>query len=318
MPDLTGRIAIVTGGTQGLGEAIAREFAQSGVKGIVTCGRSIERGQAVAAGIASRHGTPVEFVTADLSVVEDCRAVVARADEVFGRVDILVNAAAVTDRGTILDTSPELFDQIMATNVRGPFFLMQEATRLMIRENVEGSIVNIGSISALTGQPFISAYCTSKGALATLTRNSAFALLRNRIRVNQLDIGWMASDGEDRIQRAYHGAKDGWQHEAGAHLAYGRLLDPAEVARAVAFAASEEAGMMTGAVIPFDQSVHGGYPSYPPSPAARMEQRRAATRYDCRTAGSRAARVRAPLPGCAVQCRKSGDGRCTCPQQADG
>ena len=114
-------------------------------------------------------GVPVQFVRADLGVVDDCREVVAAAERRFGRVDILVNAGAITDRGNILNTSPELFDAMMAVNVRGPYFLMQDAARLMIRDGIEGAMVNIGSMSALTGQPFISAYCVSKSALATLT-----------------------------------------------------------------------------------------------------------------------------------------------------
>lgn len=195
---------------------------------------------------------------------------IAAADARFGRVDILVNAAAITDRGNILDTAPELFDAMMAVNVRAPFFLMQEAARIMIREGIAGSIVNIGSASSHAGQPFIAAYCASKGALATLTRNTAFALMRNRIRVNQLDIGWMASDGEDRIQREYHGAADDWRAKAAATMPFGRLIDPAEVARTVAWVASDDSGMMTGAVIHFDQSVRGAYDGAPPTPGATM------------------------------------------------
>lgn len=270
MNRLDGRIAIVTGGTQGLGAAIARRFAKAGVDGIVTCGRNVAKGDAVAAGITKDTGIPVHFTSADLGSVEDCRAVVAKADAKFGRIDILVNAAGITDRGDILNTSPELFDAMMAVNVRGPFFLMQNAAKIMIREGIEGAMVNIGSTSALAGQPFIAAYCTSKGALATLTRNTAFAMMRNRIRVNQLNIGWMASDGEDRIQREYHGAGENWLEKAAAEQPFGRLLDPAEVARAVAFLASADAGMMTGTVVNFDQSVWGGYPSAPPAPEAPM------------------------------------------------
>ena len=131
----------------------------------------------------------------------------------------------------------------------------------MIRE-----VVNIGSVSALAGQPFISAYCASKGALATLTRNTAFALLRNRIRVNQLNIGWMSSDGEDRIQRKYHGADNDWLQTASADQPFGRLVTPEEVAKAVTFLASADAGLMTGSVVNFDQSVWGGYPGAPPGP----------------------------------------------------
>ncbi|NBB83270.1 MAG: SDR family oxidoreductase [Alphaproteobacteria bacterium] len=262
--------AVVTGGTQGLGAAIARRFAEAGAAGIVTCGRSAEKGRAVAEAVTAETGVPVNFVAADLAEVADCRRVIEDADARFGRIDILVNAAGLTDRGSLIDTAPELFDRMIAVNTRAPFFLMQEATRRMIRDGVEGRIVNIGSMSGHAGQPFIAPYCLSKGALATLTRNSAFALLRNRIRVNQLDIGWMASDGEDRIQREYHGAESGWQDAAGAQLPFGRLIDPAEVARVVAFLASDDSGLMTGAVVPFDQSVRGGYPFSPPEPVAPM------------------------------------------------
>src|SRR6267378_2044037 len=246
MNGLTGKIAVITGGTQGLGAAIARLFADRGAYGIVTCGRSVAKGQAKAQEIQDATGTKAVFVAADLGKVEDCRAVIAKADAEFGRVDVLVNAAAVTDRGTILDTSPELFDKIFNVNVRGPFFLMQETIKIMRREKIAGSIVNIGSMSAKAGQPFISAYCASKGALATLTQNTAYAVMRNRIRVNGLNIGWMASDGEDRIQREYHKAAPDWLQKAAAAQPFGRLLDPKEVARAVAFLCGEESGLMTG------------------------------------------------------------------------
>lgn len=271
MVRLDDKFAVVTGGTQGLGVAIARQFAELGAAGIVTCGRAVDRGQEHATEITAATGCPVHFVRADLSVVAECREVVAAADEQFGRIDVLVNAAAISDRGTILDTSEELFDRMFATNVRGPFFLMQEAIQRMIRDQVVGSIVNIGSVSALAGQPFISAYCASKGALATLTRNTAFALLRNRIRVNQLNIGWMASDGEHRVQTTFHEQPGNWLEKASATLPNGRLLDPAEVAKAVAFLSSDAAGMMTGSVVNFDQSVWGAYSAGPPVPARAME-----------------------------------------------
>nr|MBA3326055.1 SDR family oxidoreductase [Paracoccaceae bacterium] len=268
MNRLDGRFAVVTGGSQGLGAAIARRFAEAGCAGIVTCGRNAAKGAAVAEAITRDTGVPVHFVVADLAAIADCRAVIAAADTAFGRLDLLVNAAGVTDRGTLIDTSEALFDRIVAVNLRAPFFLMQDAVRIMIRDGTEGAIVNIGSTSARAGQPFIAAYCASKGGLATLTRNAGFALLRNRIRVNQLDIGWMASDGEDRIQREHHGASDDWLAEASASQPFGRLVLPEEVARAAAFLASGDSGLMTGAVIQFDQSVWGGYAAAPPTPEA--------------------------------------------------
>ena len=112
----------------------------------------------MAASIEAAHGTKVIYQQADLGKVEDCRAVVAACDMAFGKVDVLVNAAAITDRGTILDTSPELFDQMFAVNVRAPFFLMQETIKLMKRNGTEGSIVNIGSMSAIGGNKRLAAH----------------------------------------------------------------------------------------------------------------------------------------------------------------
>lgn len=268
---LNGKIAIVTGGTQGLGAAIAMLFAQAGAGGLVICGRGEARGREVAARITAETGVPVEFVQADLADLDDCARIPAACEARFGRVDCLVNAAGLTDRGSLLDTSRELFDRMIAINLRAPFFLMQAVVKLMIDKGIEGSIVNIGSVSEHGGQPFLSPYATSKGALATLTRNSGFALMRNRIRVNQLDIGWMASDNERELQTRESGDAD-WLFKAAAALPFGRLLDPAEVAKAVLFLCSSDSGMMTGSVIHFDQSVWGAYDSVPPTPAKRLDQ----------------------------------------------
>src|SRR6202020_2406880 len=199
---LGGKVAIVTGGTQGLGEAIARLFGERGAAGLVICGRNAKGGGRVASEI-SAAGCPTVFVQADPANVADCRKVVAKADERFGRVDALVNAAGLSDRGNIFDTTEERFNEIFNVNVRAPFFLIQETVRIMRREKIAGSIVNIQSMSAHGGQPFITAYCSSKGALATLTRNVAHSLLKFRIRVNGLNIGWMSTPGEDNIQKKY-------------------------------------------------------------------------------------------------------------------
>ena len=262
---LKDKVAIITGATQGLGAATARLFAQRGAAGIVVTGRDPARGEAVAADL----GVPALFVAADLAEADAPARIVDAADARFGRVDVLVNAAGLTDRGTILDTSVALFDRMFAVNARAPFFLMQEAAKVMRREGIEGAIVNVLSMSAHGGQPFICAYSGSKAALMGLTRNVAYSLMPDRIRCNGLNIGWMATEGEDAIQRRYHGAGDGWLAQAGAAQPFGRLLDPDEVARAIAFLASAESGMMTGSVIDFDQSVHGAYDSAP-HPAERL------------------------------------------------
>lgn len=254
---LAGKYAIVTGSTQGLGEAIARLFVERGAAGIIICGRNAERGRAVERSLDSEQ-CQVRFVRGDLANVEDCRRIVAAADEQFGTVHILVNAAGVSDRGTIWDTKPELWDWIMAVNVRAPYLLIQDTLKIMRRNGVAGSIVNIGSVAAYGSVPFLTPYAVSKGALVTLTKNVAYAVMRHRIRINTLNIGWMDTPGEDVIQRKYHSDGQDWLEAAEAAQPFGRLLKPEEVARAVAFMASDESGMMTGSIVDFDQSVIGG------------------------------------------------------------
>lgn len=262
MNRIDGKIAVITGGTQGLGAGIARLFAEAGAAGIVLVGRGLEKGQKVAEAIRAEHGTDVRMVSADLGNINDVRTIIAETDKAFGRVDILVNAAGLTDRGNILNTSPDLFDRMFAVNTRAPFFLIQDAAKIMIREGIEGRIVNIGSMSEHAGQPFLAPYSASKGALATVTRNAAFALMRNRIHINQLAIGWMNSDHERKLILSETGDPD-FIDRAAAGKPFGRILDPVEVARAVLWMASGDSGMMTGAIVNFDQSIWGAYDDAP-------------------------------------------------------
>jgi NAD(P)-dependent dehydrogenase (short-subunit alcohol dehydrogenase family) len=263
-----GKVIVVTGSTQGLGEAIARRLAAEGAAGLLVTGRDADRGAAVTASLR-RAGTDAHFVRADLAGLDQVRTVVAAADARFGRVDGLVNAAAITDRGTLLSTDPGLYERIMAINARAPFFLMQDAVRVMLRERIEGAIVNILSMSAHGGQSFLTAYSMSKTALGGLTRNAAFQLLPHRIRVNGLNIGWMDTPGEHGIQKRAHDAPDDWLARAEAGRPFGRLLKPAEVAGVVAFLLSGESGMMTGALVDMDQQVLGCADAAPlPQPPA--------------------------------------------------
>ena len=154
---MDGKIAVITGSTQGLGEAIAHLFADRGAKGIVISGRNTERGAKVKADL-EKKGVKAVYVQADLSKVDETRKIMAACDKEFGRIDALVNSAGMTDRGTIWDTSPELFDTMFAINVRAPFFLMQDALHLMKTSNTRGNIVNLLSMSGHGGHRFISAY----------------------------------------------------------------------------------------------------------------------------------------------------------------
>ena len=265
---MDGKIAVVTGSTQGLGEAIAHLFADRGVKGLVIAGRNAKNGARVKADLEGK-GVKTVFIEADLSKLDDARKLVAACDKEFGKVDAVVNAAGMTDRGTIWDTSPELFDGMFNINVKAPFFIMQDALHLMKKSRTSGTIVNILSMASHGGQDFITAYCGSKAALSVLTKNVAFSVMNYRIRVNGLNIGWMDTPGEDRIMKTYHDAEAGWQEKAEAARPFGRLLKPAEVARAVAFLSSAESGMMTGSIIDFEQWVVGTGNDNPVPPEAK-------------------------------------------------
>lgn len=267
--------AVVTGGTQGVGEQIARLLVQRGIPGCVITGRQRGKGEVVANELKVL-GCKAIYVQADLAEVESASRIIAAAKDTFGRVDILVNSAGDTSRGTILDTSPTTFDHLFAVNVRAPFFLIQEAVKLMRREQSSGSILNIISMSGHGGQSFITPYCASKGALIALTRNVAFSLLPDRIRVNGLNIGWTDSPGERAMMASVIGPNsDEFLANAATKLPFGRLLDPVEIARAAVFLVSPDSGIMTGSIVDFDQTILGCSDSGP-QPAARVPDPKAA------------------------------------------
>lgn len=259
-----GKVALVTGGTQGIGEAVARRLASEGASGLVVAGRNRERGAGVAAALTDLGAEGI-FVPVELDEPESCRALVAATDEQFGRVDVLVNAAGLTLRGTIVDTTVELWDTLFAVNVRAPFLLMQSVIAIMRREQIPGAIVNVGSVAAYGSVPFLAPYAASKAALVSLTRNVAYSVAWDRIRVNCLNPGWMDTPGEDTIQRRFHSDGADWLEDAEARQPFGRLIKPPELAAAVAFLASDDAGVMTGSIVDYDQSVVGAGPQPVPS-----------------------------------------------------
>jgi NAD(P)-dependent dehydrogenase (short-subunit alcohol dehydrogenase family) len=254
-----GKVAVVTGGTQGIGEATARLFAGRGAAGLVICGRNEANGERVASDL-NELGCPTEFVRADLNVDGEGVAVVERADARFGRLDYLANCAGTTDRGNIWNTTAELWDTTFNINVRTIFFMMQAAAKIMRRDKTEGAIVSIASVNAHGGDTHLTAYSASKGALVTMTKNVAAQLILHRIRVHAINLGWADTPGEDVIQKKYHGREDNWQESAGKErMPIGRLISADEVARMVAFMCSEESGMVTGAIIEYNQTVMGTF-----------------------------------------------------------
>jgi NAD(P)-dependent dehydrogenase (short-subunit alcohol dehydrogenase family) len=252
---LNGKVAVITGGAQGIGEATARLFAERGIAGLLLTDRQPDQLAAVAQSLIDL--TRVKTVVADLANPTEVAAIISSAEAAFGRIDILANIAGLTDRGGILDTGVELFDRLFSVNVRAPFLLMQGALRIMMRESIEGTIVNILSVNAHGGSPQLTAYSGTKGALATLTKNVANTVLNDRIRVNGINLGWTETPGEHEIIRRSGQGGDDWLEQAEKHRPFGRLIKPDEVARLIAFLASPESGVMTGALIDFDQQVMG-------------------------------------------------------------
>ena len=256
MPLLAEKVVLVSGGSQGLGAGIAIAAAREGAAVAVT-GRNADRGETVVADLRAT-GAAAAFVRADVSDVEQVRACVADVVSQFGRVDCLVNSAGLTTRGRLLDTTPELFDAHVAVNLRGPFFLMQAVVQDMVSRKASGTIVNVISSSELGGQPYLAPYVAAKAGLAGLTRNAAHAHRWDRIRINGIDIGWTATEGEDATQRTFHAAGDDWREQAAKKLPMGKLGQVDEIADFVVFLLSERSGVVTGSVIDWDQNVFGG------------------------------------------------------------
>ena len=261
-----GKIAVVTGAAQGIGEATARLLAARGAAGLVLVDRNAGKGEAVAKSL-NEAGTKAIFVQADLADPEAVAKVIPAADKAFGRVDILANIAGLTDRGTIIDTDLALYDKIFAVNVRAPFFLMQDAIKVMQRERTEGTIVNILSVNAYIGSPNLAAYSASKGALMTLTKNTANAVNLLRIRVNGIILGWADTPGEHETLKKFHDAADDWLEQAEPTRPFGKLIKPDDVARLVCFLGGPESSPMTGSCVDFEQTVvgaaQGGALGYP-------------------------------------------------------
>ncbi|WP_152185282.1 SDR family oxidoreductase [Segeticoccus rhizosphaerae] len=249
------KVVLVVGGTTGVGAGVARAAAREGAV-VVVSGRRVEPGEALV-GELQAAGAEAAYVQGDVGDPASARAMVQQVIERFGRTDCLVNSAGLTSRGTLLDTTPELFDQHVAVNLRGPFFTMQAAVADMVRRGAPGTIVNVISSSELGGQPYLAPYVAAKAGLAGLTRNVAHAHRWDRIRINGLDIGWTQTEGEDATQRQFHGAGDDWVERANNSLPMGKLGQVDEIADFVVFLLSARSGVVTGSVIDWDQNVAG-------------------------------------------------------------
>jgi NAD(P)-dependent dehydrogenase (short-subunit alcohol dehydrogenase family) len=255
MDRLKDKVAVITGSGQGMGEGIARLFAEEGAR-VVISNRTDETGEAVAASINKQGGEAI-FHRADVSIESDCRALIDRTVEHFGQIDVLVNNVGWSARGNIEDTSVEMWDSIFAINVRSAFICAQQAVRFM-KERQRGSIINIGSVNAYIGESKLMAYSASKGALMTLSKNLAGYLNRYRIRVNQLNVGWTLTPNEHRVKTEVERKGEDWHEKAVKTRPWGRLLSPRDIALAAVYFASDESECITGSVLDMEQYPVGG------------------------------------------------------------
>ena len=253
MASLKGKIALVTGSTSGIGKGIAAHFLSLGASVVV---HGPDLASATSTADSMRSAGDVDAVAGDLSGVDACRQVIGDVVQRRGGIDILVNNAATVARAPLENATVEQWDIIMAVNLRAPFLLLQEAVRSM-KTRGGGSIVNIGSINAYVGLPQLGPYSVSKGGLMTMTKNAALALGRYRIRVNQLNVGWTLTEGEEAVQRS-DGKGPDWLQDANATRPFGRLLLPADIAHAAAYFASDDSAVVSGAVIDVEQFPLGG------------------------------------------------------------
>lgn len=258
-----GKVAVITGGSQGLGLATAQLLKARGASGLLLVGRDVAKGEAAAASLANDDCRAV-FLSSDLGSTDGVRAVIDKVDAEFGTVHALAHCAAATWRGSVWNTTGQMWDDMLALNIKAPGLLITGIASIMKRERVSGSIALVGSIAHHGGIGELFPYIASKHSLEAMVRHAAYSLRSEQIRVNLINPGWMDTPAEHEVQKKFHDASDDWLSVAEAAQPFGRLLKPQEVARGLCFMLSDESGMMTGASIDFDQTIPGQGPAAPP------------------------------------------------------
>jgi NAD(P)-dependent dehydrogenase (short-subunit alcohol dehydrogenase family) len=246
-PLLPDKVVLVTGSTMGIGEAVARRCVAEGARVMI---HGLEADRAVR--LCRELGDASAYVVADLAEAASPAHVVAAVIERFGRIDGLVNNAAVTTRSTLESTDAAVFDRIIAINLRAPLLLIQAAMPHFRRQG-GGAVVNVGSVNALGGERNLLAYSVSKGGLLTMTRNLADAHGPDRVRINQINAGWTLTENERRLKQE-EGLPEGWETRLPATFApFGRIFFPEEVAGHVVYWLSDRAGPVSGSVFELEQ-----------------------------------------------------------------
>ncbi len=258
---LDGKVILVTGSSTGIGESTARRAVAEGAR-VMVHGRNAERARAVAEDL----GDAAAYVVGDVADPTFCERVVQATVEHFGRIDGLVNNAALTTRATLEESDAGMIDTILAVNLRAPLLTARAAVP-HFRAQGGGVLVNIGSINALSGAPNLLPYSAAKGGLQTASRNLANALATEKIRVIHLNVGWVTSPNEIALKQS-EGLPEGWQFNVDpAYAPTGMLTTPEQIASHVVFWLSDESAPANGVVYEVEQ-----YSLYGRNNAKRAEQ----------------------------------------------
>jgi NAD(P)-dependent dehydrogenase (short-subunit alcohol dehydrogenase family) len=242
---LAGKVAVVTGSSIGLGAAIATTLAREGARVVVT-GIPEDRGRALAAAL----GNESFFVAGDFRDVKETRGVIETALAKCGGIDILVNNAAISERASLEDFTPEYFDRVIQVNLRAPLLLSQAALPSLKKRG--GVILNVGSVNSYAGWQNLLVYSAAKAGLVTASKNMANALKYTRVRVYCINPGWIDTEGERAMMKKL-GHGDDFMDQEGKQLPIGRLILPAEVAEVVLFLVSDKAAAFSGTVVELEQ-----------------------------------------------------------------
>jgi 3-oxoacyl-[acyl-carrier protein] reductase len=244
--DLRGRVALVTGGSRGIGRATSRLLAAAGARVVVNF-RTREREAAAVVRAIRRAGGRATAVGADLADPRQAQDLVAEAIDLYGGLDILVNNAAIWEEGPLVSLSPAGWARTLAVNLDGVFFVTQAAARHMTRRR-RGAIVNLSSTAGQRGEAFHSHYAATKGALIALTKSWAVELAGRGVRVNCVAPGWVDTE------MAAPGLRGRARREVLRSIPLGRVGRPEEIAAAVLFLASDACEFATGEIL----NVNGG------------------------------------------------------------